>query len=136
MATGAVALDNVGLEVPGMGISLELGDQAVDYTSYGLSVYHRNYKGLDSKGNFGVFFETSLGASKTSILLNDDSVLDQKSIKAVFSPGLMIYVLPFVSLEASAGIADIRWSPGSGDTFGGGLHFNLLNCRLGVSFHI
>ena len=66
-------------------------------------------------------------------------------LKLVFRPGLILYILPQVSVEASLGLADVSYTfsdaysenrkVGSFGKWGLGARFNILNCNFGIAYH-
>ena len=134
--SGDVHIGHLATGLPGSDLNLDLNDVDARFTSVGASVFHRNYMGLDRKGTFGAFCEVAVTGAQNKITAGESELLDNFSMKAVLSPGIIVYVLPFVSLEASAGIADMSLVLGEQTRLSGGVRFNLLNCKFGVSYHL
>jgi len=143
-ATANLNLDNVNLSLGSEELSTTLKDVKGKYNSFGASVYHRNYFGLDRKGTVGLFCEFELGYAYNRIDTAEGTYNTGSRVDLVFSPGLVLYILPFVSVEFSVGLADITWYSsksyvnnavqGNLSRFSGGVRPNLLNFNFGISY--
>lgn len=126
-------------------LTFSLSDVDASVKSYSASLFCRRYFGLEPSGTVGLFWELSAGYSYNDVVLdgNPDNIFHK--VNMTFSPGVMLFVMPFVSLEVSVGLADLTWiSVGTkenglpfedGSRMGGGVHLNILNCNLGVCYH-
>lgn len=124
-------------------LNSSLKDIDVTYGGYGAQLFHRNYFGFEESGTVGLFLECRLGYSFTR--LGGGSLKDSPDIhglRADFCPGVMLYVLPFVSLEACVSLAGVNWifsapddSGVSLNRVGGQIGLDILGCSLGVSYH-
>lgn len=138
-------LDNVNLGLLSDDLTVSVKGLDAVITSYGAGLYHRNYFGFDKGGNIGMFLELRAQYSHNDIHSGQAAVNGSDKLQLVFAPGVLMYILPFVSLDASIGIADFSYvfsavssqdpSSGSFKKMGGGVGLNLLNCNFAVSFH-
>mgnify|MGYP000697718296 CR=1 FL=1 len=99
-------IDNLALNIEDLDIALK----DIKYTddSYSFSLFHRSYIGLDPKGLFGLFNETTLGYSTGSTrfsrgadetLKYTDTSINQ--LKVGINPGIAIFIMPNVGAEVS-----------------------------------
>lgn len=126
-------------------LNFDVRNTALKLNGWSAGIFHRNYIGLDKKGTVGLFCEFQLGYSynRTETAAADYSISNR--VKLSFAPGLYLYVLPFVSLELSVGLADVSYNrirdfknneqSGTFNKFDGGVKFNLLNCNFGIAYH-
>lgn len=138
-------LDEANLRLFSDALSAGLSDVTGNWKSFGGTVFHRNYIGLDPKGTVGLFCEFQLGYSYNRIDFGADQYNTANQVKLSFNPGLILYILPMVSVEASVGLADVSYTTslshngstedGKFSRVGGGAHLNILNCNFGISFH-
>lgn len=146
--SGAVDLSNIDLTVPGSDLGLSAGDTRGVLNSFKAVLFHRNYIGLSSKGTVGLFLEEgfSYTHSTTKFGYGDTAITDvRQKVMLSLSPGVILYILPFVSVDISIGIADLSFvhsaaakqktDDGSRWQFKAGLKPNLLNLNFGVHYH-
>ena len=124
----------------------------IKYTddSYSFSLFHRSYIGLDPKGLFGLFNETTLGYSTGSTrfsrgvdetLKYTDTSINQ--LKVGINPGIAIFIMPNVGAEVSFGVAGFTYNwekqkKSSGETgkrtnSGANFKINLFNINIGLT---
>lgn len=142
---GIAAIDNVNLNLLDKDLGIDIEDIGGSVKSFGVSLFHRNYFGLEKSGTVGLFCEFRLGYTGSHIATGSDSVNSIQQARLSFAPGFVLFVLPFVSLEASIGIADVTYTHsdasrgnapvGNSSRIGGGISFNLLNSNFGVTYH-
>ena len=139
---------NLALNVEDLDISLK----DIKYTddSYSFYVFHRSYIGLDGKGLFGLFNETTLGyntgSSRFSRDTDDelkytDSTINQLHIG--INPGIAIFIMPNVGAEVSFGVAGFTYNwekqkKSTGETgkrtnSGANFKINLFNINIGIT---
>lgn len=139
---------NLALNVEDLDISLK----DIKYTddSYSFNVFHRSYIGLDGKGLFGLFNETTLGyntgSSRFSRGTDDelkytDSTINQLHIG--INPGIAIFIMPNVGAEVSFGVAGFTYNwekqkKSTGETgkrtnSGANFKINLFNINIGIT---
>lgn len=108
-------IDNLALNIEDLDIALK----DIKYTddSYSFSLFHRSYIGLDPKGLFGLFNETTLGYSTGSTrfsrgadetLKYTDTSINQ--LKVGINPGIAIFIMPNVGAEVSFGVAGFTYN--------------------------
>lgn len=141
-------IDNLALNIEDLDIALK----DIKYTddSYSFSLFHRSYIGLDPKGLFGLFNETTLGYSTGSTrfsrgadetLKYTDTSINQ--LKVGINPGIAIFIMPNVGAEVSFGVAGFTYNwekqkKSSGETgkrtnSGANFKINLLNINIGIT---
>ena len=141
-------IDNLALNIEDLDIALK----DIKYTddSYSFSLFHRSYIGLDSKGLFGLFNETTLGYSTGSTrfsrgadetLKYTDTSINQ--LKVGINPGIAIFIMPNVGAEVSFGVAGFTYNwekqkKSSGETgkrtnSGANFKINLFNINIGLT---
>lgn len=141
-------LDNVNLNLLSQSLAFDVKDLKVKTNSIGATLFNRIYFGLDRKGTVGLYLEQSLGYKRNYTFLgpeagNAHTVGDQ--FRLGLAPGIILYVLPFVSLQAQIGIASVDYSNyncyqdnqkiGHLAKWGGSLKFNLPDMMFGINFH-
>ena len=142
----AINLDRTSLSFLSDDLALDLENVGTRLNAFTAGLFHRNYIGLDKAGTVGLFCEFQLSYSYNRIsTLSAGSFNDGQSVQLTFSPGVILYILPVVSLEASAGIANLGyiWSRTVQDgqckgTLAKGsaaLKLNILDCNFGISYH-
>lgn len=140
--------DNLSLNIEDLDVSLK----DISYTddSYSFSLFHRSYIGLDTKGIFGLFNETTLGYStgssrfsrgKEETLKYTDSTVNQLHVG--INPGIAIFIMPNVGAEVSFGVAGFTYNwekqkKSSGETgkrtnSGANFKINLFNINIGLT---
>ena len=141
-------IGNLALNVEDLDISLK----DIKYTddSYSFSVFHRSYIGLDGKGLFGLFNETTLGYNTGSsrfsrgaddTLKYTDSTINQLHVG--INPGIAIFIMPNVGAEVSFGVAGFTYNwekqkKSTGETgkrtnSGANFKNNLFNINIGIT---
>ncbi len=134
-------------------INFDVRDVSYYSTSYGLSVFYRNYIGLSHMKRFGLFNEVELSFTSGSSRfkrLYDGEMRDTRTVSTGaalnFSPGLCMYIMDFVSFNVSFGVFGFHLSKdrqktndveeGSRFSSGANFKFNLFNIKFGVSVNI
>ena len=141
-------IDNLALNIEDLDIALK----DIKYTddSYSFSLFHRSYIGLDPKGLFGLFNETTVGYSTGSTrfsrgadetLKYTDTSINQ--LKVGINPGIAIFIMPNVGAEVSFGVAGFTYNwekqkKSSGETgkrtnSGANFKINLFNINIGLT---
>ena len=141
-------IDNLALNIEDLDIALK----DIKYTddSYSFSLFHRSYIGLDHKGLFGLFNETTLGYSTGSTrfsrgadetLKYTDTSINQ--LRVGINPGIAIFIMPNVGAEVSFGVAGFTYNwekqkKSSGETgkrtnSGANFKINLFNINIGLT---
>lgn len=141
-------INNLALNIEDLDIALK----DIKYTddSYSFSLFHRSYIGLDPKGLFGLFNETTLGYSTGSArfsrgadetLKYTDTSINQ--LKVGINPGIAIFIMPNVGAEVSFGVAGFTYNwekqkKSSGETgkrtnSGANFKINLFNINIGLT---
>lgn len=141
-------INNLALNIEDLDIALK----DIKYTddSYSFSLFHRSYIGLDPKGLFGLFNETTLGYSTGSTrfsrgvdetLKYTDTSINQ--LKVGINPGIAIFIMPNVGAEVSFGVAGFTYNwekqkKSSGETgkrtnSGANFKINLFNINIGLT---
>lgn len=139
--------DNLSLQLLDL---LEVKDVAfkVNSRNAGATLYHRNFFGLDKKGNCGLYLEVGLGYKYGYSQLGnnpDEGYTNSQQLRLSFAPGFMLYVLPFCSLNLQIGLADVSYNTsvlykngqkdGSLSRLKGGVGLNLMDFIFGINFH-
>ena len=126
-----------------------LGKTGVNYALNTVSLIHRSYVGLDRGHRFALFNETALGYSFGHMDYNrtlaDGPKLTETQIQEVrlgLNPGLSVFVMDGFTVEASVGIAGIKFhserqttngdSSGWRKTLGMDYKFNIFNIQIGL----
>lgn len=144
-STARVNLDNVDLNLLSPDLNFSFSGAYGTWRAVGGEVFHRNYIGLDRKGTVGIFCEFALGYNYNKLDFGAGNYDIINQVKLVFRPGLILYILPQVSVEASLGLADVSYTfsdaysanqkVGSFGKWGLGARFNILNCNFGIAYH-
>lgn len=140
-----INLGNADLNLLSNDLGLSLSDQDLNWSSFGAYVFHRNYIGLEKSGTAGFFCEFRLGYSSNRLDMGGGNCNNVRQAQMAFAPGFILYILPFASVEASIGMADLTYTKakagaegaddGSRGAIGGGVGLKLMNCNFGVSYH-
>lgn len=134
-------------------INFSLRDVIYKTNTTTVSVFHRNYVGLDRGHRFAIFNEVALrydGSNGTfSRLYNDEpKVTESRShtLRLDFSPGLCVFIHEKIAFNLSFGIFGWYWKrekqttngtdEGTYSTSGAKFKFNLFNLNMGVSVYI
>ncbi|WP_303912544.1 hypothetical protein [Bacteroides mediterraneensis] len=141
-------INNLALNIEDLDISLK----DIKYTddSYSFSLFHRSYIGLDPKGLFGLFNETTIGYSMGSTrfsrgsgesLKYTDTSINQLNVG--LNPGIAIFIMPNVGAEVSFGVAGFTYNwekqkkssgeVGKRTNSGANFKINLLNINIGIT---
>lgn len=138
-------IDKVNASLLAESLSLDLKDLDGRWQSYGASLYHRNYFGLEKSGTVGLFCEFRLGYNHDRLDTAASAYNTADTMKLSFAPGVILFILPFAAIEASVGLADLSCAfvhsydtgvpEGSARRFSGGVSLNILNCDFGLSFY-
>ena len=141
-------IDNLALNIEDLDIALK----DIKYTddSYSFSLFHRSYIGLDHKGLFGLFNETTLGYSTGSTrfsrgadetLKYTDTSINQ--VRVGINPGIAIFIMPNVGAEVSFGVAGFTYNwekqkkssgeAGKRTNSGANFKINLFNINIGLT---
>lgn len=141
-------INNLSLNIEDLDISLK----DIKYTddSYSFSLFHRSYIGLDPKGLFGLFNETTIGYSMGSTrfsrgsgdsLKYTDTSINQLNVG--LNPGIAIFIMPNVGAEVSFGVAGFTYNwekqakssgeVGKRTNSGANFKINLLNINIGIT---
>lgn len=128
-------------------LKFDVADVSLDYSIYRAGIFHRNYIGLDRRGTVGLFLECQLAYSYNRSTFGKDagSYSDGHSVDLLLSPGIVLYILPMVSVEASLGIADLGYTTsrtrkdglvtGSREKYNAAVNLDILNLNFGISYH-
>lgn len=141
-------INNFALNIDDLDVSLK--DIRYSNDLYSFNLFHRSYIGLDQKGLFGLFNETTLGYNTGSsrfsrgtdeTLKYTDTTTNQ--LHFGINPGIAIFVLPNVGAEVSFGVAGFTYNwekqkKSSGETgkrtnSGANFKINLLNINIGLT---
>lgn len=141
-------IGNLALNIEDLDVSLK----DIKYTddSYSFNVFYRSYIGLDGKGLFGLFNETTLGYNTGSsrfsrgaddALKYTDSTINQLHVG--INPGIAIFIMPNVGAEVSFGVAGFTYNwekqkKSTGETgkrtnSGANFKINLFNINIGIT---
>lgn len=133
------ALDKVNFNLLSDQISFDFENIKAHSNSYGASLFYRYYMGLDRKGNFGFYCETSLGYRYgliDAVIGESQSINSSYRLRCSFAPGVIIYVLPFVSLQAQVSLAHVSYNnAGRMHSLNAGFRPDLTDLYFGVSYH-
>lgn len=141
-------INNFSLNVEDFDISLK--DIKYSDDAYSFSLFHRSYIGLDPKGLFGLFNETTLGYSMGSTRFSQgsgeslkytDTSINQLNIG--INPGIAIFIMPNVGAEVSFGVAGFTYNwekqkkssgeVGKRTNSGANFKINLFNINIGIT---
>lgn len=142
-------IDNLDMNLLSEQLSFNVKNTNVRVDAVGGSLFHRWYIGLDRKGNVGVIMEAALDYTWSNVNYGMESSSYFKrgsDLRISFSPGIVLYILPFVSIQATVGLADLgyvkidsfnngNWE-GYYDKWTAGIRLNVLNLNFGVTFHL
>lgn len=145
-STANCYLDAMKLSLLSEELSFELdADTPLRFHSYNAGAFHRNYFGFDRRGTVGIFFEERFAYVHNDLRMGGTTANKSNQLKLVFSPGLVLYILPFVSVEASVSLADLsctfassvdtKNTAGSRFKFAGGARVNLSNVNFCINYH-
>lgn len=142
------AINNFALNIDDLDVSLK--DIHYSEDLYSFNLFHRSYIGIDPKGLFGLFNETTIGYNTGSsrfsrgadeTLKYTDTTINQ--LHFGINPGIAISVMPNVGAEISFGVAGFTYNwekqkKSSGETgkrtnSGANFKINLLNINIGLT---
>ena len=144
-------LGNFSMSIEGLDIDMS----NVKYTNdlYSYDIFYRSYIGMDSKGIFGLFNETTLGYNTGTARFSQgegedlkytDSKINQLSVG--INPGIVVFIMPNVGAEISFGVAGFTYNwenqkKSNGETgkrtnSGANFKINLLNINIGLIIRI
>lgn len=134
-------------------LNFSLKDVSYDSKTYGISLFHRRYIGLDRSKRFALFNEMDLvysgGSQRFKRYYNNElsdtrTTVNEVSLK--FCPGVNVFVHEYVSFNLSFGVFGIYYRnekqktneiyEGSRSTSGASFKFNVFNINLGLGIHI
>jgi len=126
-------------------LNFKINDASADLIGGSGAIYHRNYFGLEKSGTVGLFAEFQLGYSFTKTGFGENSFNRSNQIKLSFSPGVVLFIIPSVSVEASISIADVSYTgstsykdgkvSGNASKIRAAASLNILNCLFGINYH-
>lgn len=141
-------LNSLAISVDDINVSLK--DIKYSDDLYSFALFHRSYVGVDAKGTFALFNETSLGYNvgtgrfqriHEGELKYTDTTVNQ--LKVVMNPGVAIRIMPNVQAELSFGVAGFtyNWEKqkkstgeiGKRTNSGANFKLNLLNINIGIT---
>lgn len=132
----ALGLADLNMDLSGLGLRLNC---------YSASVFHRNWFGLDDKGRFGFFLD---GALTYQHLRAETSYYGiSHRIALSFSPGFEAFVMNFLSLNLSIGLASVYYEfsnvydkswqrTGRSNGFHAGTGLSVLDINFGLTFYL
>lgn len=145
---GIADLNNLSMDL-NEDLSFALRDISYYQQSLSVSVFYRNYVGLDRSGRFGVFNEVDLsfgsGSSRFRRPYNNAprdtrTIVTQGALN--FSPGVCVFLQDYVSFNLSFGVFGLNWKKedqttdgvpdGSRVTSGANFRFNIFNINFGL----
>lgn len=148
-------LDSFGVNL-GPQNDMEIDVPWIDISSERLSagLFHRSYVALDEKGRFGAFGEIELSytqghnlfAYKSGERLKHTNS-DNRTVRALFSPGVAVYAFPGVSLALSFGLGGFKYTQvkqfdENGELVGKreyskmNFKLNVADIRIGMTVHL
>ena len=127
------------------GLSFPLSGLQMSMRSVGLSLFHRFWMGLDDRGRCALFLDGVLSASRSR--LYSGGYTDTRRYALSLCPGFEVFVMNFLSLQLSLGLAsgyfvDSKVYDNAGTQIGGsrdwkaGTGLNLLDLNFGLTFYL
>lgn len=130
-------------------MNFDLHDVSYYSQSYSLSVFYRNYVGLNRSKRFAVFNEVSLDFSSGSSRFKryyNDALSDTRTItrgaSLNFSPGVCVFIQENTAFNVSFGVFGLKFNKetqttngideGSRLSSGANFKFNIFNINLGI----
>lgn len=145
ITTAGAQIDKATASLLSEDLSFSVNDVSARLTSYGAAIFHRNYFGLEKSGTVGLFLECALKYSHNKLDIGGGNYNNVDQLRLGLAPGIILYVLPFVSVEGSIGIADVTASmsrsykqdrlQGQFGKVKANASLNILNCNFGVAYH-
>lgn len=142
-------------------LNLDIHNVLYDTKGYSMSVFYRNYIGLDRHKRFGIFNEVDLsigGGNGKFVRYYSDLPRDTRTstfdLRLNFSPGVSVFFHENVAFNVSFGVFGIYYTHGSQTTYhtdeegtiteekgsrnasGANFKFNLFNINFGIAVHI
>lgn len=115
-------VDAATLDILNDGLQFSVEDLAASYVSSGISVFHRQFFGLDPLSRFGIYYDTRLsytsGRTEITGAGDEGSFTSSKKYGFDFTPGIMVFVRDNISIHAGVSIADVSYN--TSDVYSGG----------------
>lgn len=132
----ALGLADLNMDLSGLGLRLD---------AYSASVFHRNWFGLDDKGRFGIFLDAALSYQHLRAETSYYGISHRAALS--FSPGFEAFVMNFLSLNLSIGLASVYYEfstvydkswqrTGSSNGFHAGTGLSVLDINFGLTFYL
>ena len=143
----AANLQNVNLNLLSDELKLDLSNFSGSASTFGVSIFNRNYFGFEPSGTVGLFLEERLTFSHSRMSFGNTAGVYSTSgqVRLSFAPGIILYVLPYVSVQACMDIAGIGYTgassykdevkAGSASQFNGSVSLSPLDINFGINFH-
>ncbi len=111
-------LDNISLNLgAGSDLAFSLGGFGIESENLSLSLFHRNYMGLDRRGIVGVILESEIlvksGRSYITSGSGESATRSEShnlAAKLNLNPGLAVYVFPEVCVTVTVGIGGVSYN--------------------------
>ncbi|MBP5539397.1 MAG: hypothetical protein J6X69_06180 [Bacteroidales bacterium] len=132
----ALGLADLNMDLSGIGLRLN---------AYSASVFHRNWFGLDDKGRFGIYLDAALTYQHLRAETSYYGISHRAALS--FSPGFEAFVMNFLSLNLSIGLASVYYEfstvydkswqrTGSSNGFHAGTGLSVLDINFGLTFYL
>ncbi len=140
-------LDQLTLNLLNDGLQFSLPDMNAHISTYGGTLYHRNYFGLDRRNLLAAYAEVGLNLTGGRSDFGDGSAYST-SFKAglTFSPGLIFFVMDNVAASCSVSMGGMSYrsvrcysdgrETGHRAKFGSRFGLDLLGINFGISFYL
>ena len=149
LTNATAVLDQVTIDLLNEGLSFDITDLDTRMKSYGASVFHRNYFGLDPRGRVAVISELALtvsgGRTDYDFRNPGSDYSTSRKLNFSFSPGLVFYVMNNVSAMCTISMANISYNrvkcfssgaeTGSREKFASRFGVDLTGINFGIAFH-
>jgi len=126
-------------------LNFKISDAHADLIGGSAAIYHRNYFGLEKTGTVGLFAEFQLGYTYSRTGFGSNNYNRSNQVKLSFSPGVILFIVPYVSIEGAISIADVSYTSalsykdgnveGNASKLRAAASFNILNCLFGINYH-
>jgi len=126
-------------------LNFKISDASANMMAGTAAIYHRNYFGLEKTGTVGLFAEFQLGYTYARTNFGSNSYNSSNQLKLSFSPGVILFIVPCVSIEGAISLADISYmsamsfkdgkAEGNASKIRAAVSFNILNCLFGINYH-
>lgn len=111
-------LGNISLDLGAQNdISLSLAGMRLRNDSYSVSLFHRSYLAIDSKGQFGLFAELEAsGQLGNGEFINGSGEVpkytrsENMKLELSFNPGIAAYIFPSVCTSVSIGLGGVQYT--------------------------